>query len=81
MERDPDAGDEMVHDLFLGPTLGGDVDDSPLLKQARENVSEQAIDNLEQDRARRAELHGRPRTKEVDGIVFASGPEPETEKK
>jgi hypothetical protein len=80
MERDPDAGEEMVHDLFLGATLGGDVDDSPLLQQARENVSEQAIDNLEQDRAR-AELHGRPRAKEVDGIVFATGPEPEAEKK
>jgi hypothetical protein len=53
MERD--AGDEMVRELFLNPATAGDGDESPLLEQARKNVEEQTLDNLEHDRARRAE--------------------------
>lgn len=78
MERD--AGDEMTRELFLDPSGIGDVDDSPLLSQARENVEEQTLDSLERDRARQAAHAEPPRGKEVDGIVFASGPEPAEEK-
>jgi len=64
MERTPDAGDEMNRELFIAPSLIGDSELTPLLDQAEEDVEEQAADNLEQDRARRAGLHPEPETEE-----------------
>jgi hypothetical protein len=78
MERD--AGNEMAREMFLNPATAGDGDESPLLDQARANVADQVSDNLELDRAREAAAHhDHPHSKEVDGIVFASGPEPKEE--
>ncbi|HXP94784.1 MAG TPA: hypothetical protein VN905_15025 [Candidatus Binatia bacterium] len=74
-----DAGDEMNREFFIAPSLIGDSELTPLLDQAEEDVEEQATDNLEQDQARRAELREGPKSKEVDGIVFDTGPEPKTE--
>lgn len=75
-ERTPDAGDEMNRELYLAPSLIGDSEDSPLLDQAADNVAEQAIDNLETDRARTGPGREASPTHEAGGIVFAEGPDP-----
>lgn len=80
-ERTPDAGDEANRELFISPSLIGESMNSPLLDQAIDNVSEQAIDNIEADRARKAAGHERPASHEAGGIVFAEGPEQEAEDK
>lgn len=74
-ERTPDAGDEMNRELFMNPSIIGDSMESPLLDQARENVEEEAIDNLERDRAEREARKKPPEKRTVDGITFATGPD------
>lgn len=71
-ERTPDAGDEMNRELFIAPSIIGDSMDSPLLDRAIETVAEQALDNLEHDRAAQ-EAKKQPHPRTVDGITFASG--------
>ncbi len=81
MERTPDAGDEMNREFFIAPSIIGDSENTPLLDEAKEDVEEQAADDLEQDQARQVQLHKEPESREAGGIVFAAGPEPETEEK
>ncbi|MBV8750540.1 MAG: hypothetical protein JO103_12600 [Candidatus Eremiobacteraeota bacterium] len=49
---DESPAEEIVRELGLDPSLGGSLDDDPLLRQARENVAETA------ERARRQHGHG-----------------------
>jgi len=80
-DREPSAADQMNRALFIAPSLIGDSTLSPLLDQARRNVEEQTIDNMEADEAKREARQRDPVDRKVDGITFAIGPDEKDEPK